>query len=109
MRDALDQLWVWMTMDGKRVIDLDPQEIQCLQFEVLQVLWMQHGLNNWEKHDPEAEILCDQLMYGEDGNGWIEQAKKLGVIRKRTKQERTNQNYQEQKYLEHCRAEANQL
>ena len=100
MTTAFDQLYVWMTMDGKRVVDLDEQEIDLLQFETQSVLWEFYGINPLSKeYDAEKEKFIENLMYGKDGNGWIIQAKKLGLIRKRTKQEREAHNSEELAFL----------
>ena len=77
-----------MTLDGRRIVDMDAQEIDFLQIETQSLLWDKHGVKMLEDYDPAKDKFVDDLMYGKDGNGWIDQAKQLGLIRKRTKEER---------------------
>ena len=89
---AFDKLYVYYTLEGKRVIEMNPNELQDLQMNVLSALWDKLGLDfTQDSHDSELESKIDSMM---DGDGWIDQAKKLGLIRKRTKKEREEE-YQE--------------
>jgi hypothetical protein len=85
---GFDKVYVWMTNDGRRIIDLDAYQMDLLQFETLSATWVYHGYDPIKNDPPEKEQFCEDLMYGDDGNGWIEWAKKLGIIRKRTRAEK---------------------
>jgi hypothetical protein len=88
MTKGFDKLYVWMTNDGRRIIDLDSHQMEQLQFHTLTAIWAHHDFNPMKDNNPAKEKTFDDLMYGDDGNGWIDWAKKLGIIRKRTKEER---------------------
>jgi hypothetical protein len=95
MTTAFDKLYVWMTLDGRRVIDLfhDEKEMELLQYNTLSALWEKHDPIKFGA-DPKTDEFFDELMHGDDGEGWIQHAKELGVIRKRTKEERIQQDRQ---------------
>ena len=93
MRSGFDKLYVWMTLDGKRVVDLDPQDFEELQ-ELVYIKLMTKN-NIIPKDTPcQKELLLNQLLEESDGTGWIDQAKEMGIIRKRTKQERIVQDFE---------------
>ena len=85
---GFDKVYVWMTNDGRRIIDFDAYQMDLLQFETLSATWDYHGYDPIKNDPPEKEQFCEDLMYGDDGNGWIDWAKKLGIIRKRTRAEK---------------------
>ena len=93
MTTAFDKLYVWMTYDGQRVIDMwkQPEKMDRIQYETYCGLCDKYGIDPY-KNDHKANEFIDGLMFGDDGQGWIDHAKELGVIRKRTKEERIQQN-----------------
>ena len=103
MTTGFNKVHVWMTYNGRRIIDLDVHSMELLQFETLTAIWTYHGYDVVKQNQPELEKFCDDLMHGDDGNGWIDWAKKFRIIRKRTKQEKHQHDGQLQERMQYYR------
>ena len=87
MNRAYDKLFTYMTWCGGRCIDMTQEQEEQLQFEVESELMAKHSVFP-QPHPCEKEKMIYRKLQGTDGTGWIDEAKKLGLIRKRTRAEK---------------------
>ena len=87
MNRAYDKLFTYMTWCGVRCIDMTQEQEEHMQYEVEEQLMIKHSVF---PQDPpcEKEKMIYRKLQGTDGTGWIDEAKKLGLIRKRTRAEK---------------------
>ena len=96
MRSAYDQLWAYVCseqtpFDGTAVVDLPPEHVQQIQDHTLIELDHDLGVNisDYSLGQEMNKIKkADEIVQANNGSGWIEQAKRFGIIRLQTKQER---------------------
>ena len=96
MRSAYDQLWAYVCsaqtpFDGIAVVDLTPEHLQQIQDHTLMELDHEFGVkfSDYSLENKTDKIKkSDELLEANNGSGWIVQAKRFGIIRLQSKQER---------------------
>ena len=84
---GFDALYSWVdSANGKWCMDMNDEEIGLIQEVTYMELCHQNGLNYF---DGEPHPLIDSMM---ENIRWIEHAKRLGILRPRTKEERDEHN-----------------
>lgn len=83
---GFDALYAWVdSVTGKWCMDFDDVDMTCVQEATYEKLCKENGLNYFSE---EPHPIVDGQM---EGIGWIYHAKRLGVLRLRTKEERERQ------------------
>ena len=89
-KTGFDALFAWViSANGAWAVEAlqDPAMLEVVQFDTFAFLCDEKKLHPW-KEDPEKYKEVEALLE----NDWIVYAKKFGVLRKRTKEEREKHN-----------------